>query len=159
MNQTEIKTILVDRYRQWLYFSLLFAFSAVLLVLDYNHKASRLSTAYDGFIIVFQAVAFALLVWLTQISGLFVQEGATFAARWNWYLLPLCPVPLALYIYQKLSKNQDTAVHKARCVLRVYTMMLVLFMAATPLSSQLDLLHQLFTATIAVRCLSRLLFY
>ena len=33
-----------------------------------------------------------------------------------------------------------------------YTVVLVLFILATPLSEQLDLPHQLITATLAVRC-------
>ena len=69
-----------------------------------------------------------------------------FGSHWNWYLIPFNPLPLIIWILW----------HKRNGFYKVYlfyTAVLALFILATPLSEQLDLPHQLITASLAVRCL------
>jgi len=134
-------------------FSLLLLLCATATVLDWRGRCRRLTRSLDALLFAAQAVAFLLLVWLTQVSGIF-------ASAPNLYLLPLAPAPLLMTALCRLSPRRDrTAVTATtRRAFRIYTIALLLFVAATPLSSQLDLSHQLVTASIAVRSLSYSLF-
>lgn len=134
-------------------FSLLLLLCAAATVLDWQGRCRRLTRSFDALLFAAQAVAFLLLVWLTQVSGIF-------AAAPNLYLLPLLPMPLLMVALRRLSPRRDrTAVTATtRRAFRIYTIALLLFVAATPLSSQLDLSHQLVTTSIAVRSLSYSLF-
>ena len=147
------------RHRPHTYLTPTFVFSLLLLlctaatVLDWRGRCRRLTRSLDTLLFAAQAVAFLLLLWLTQVSGIF-------ATAPNLYLQPLLPVPLLLVVMRRLSPRRDrTAVTATtRWAFRVYTLALLLFVAATPLSSQLDLSHQLVTASLAVRSLSYSLF-
>lgn len=71
-------------------------------------------------------------------------------------LLPLAPAPLLMTALCRLSPRRDrpSVMTTTRRAFTVYTLALAAFIAATPLSSQLDLAHQLATAALAVRSLS-----
>lgn len=79
------------------------------------------------------------LLYTSFVSGLF-------GKHWNWYLIPFNPLPLIIWLLWRKRKG----FYK---VFLFYTVVLVLFILETPLSEQLDLPHQLITATLAVRCL------
>ena len=82
-----------------------------------------------------------LLIHTSFVSGLF-------GVHWNWYLIPFNPLPFVIWM---LCRKQQWF----NKVYLLYTVVLVLFILATPLSHQLDLPHQLITATLAVRCMSK----
>ncbi len=90
---------------------------------------------------VFQSVAGILLLYLSAVSGLF-------GIHWNWYLIPFNPLPLVLWLCCRKQPWYPK-------VFVFYTVVLVLFILATPLSSQLDIEHQLITATLAIRCAAK----
>lgn len=92
----------------------------------------------DFLLMVLVTIAGLMLLYTSFVSGLF-------GKHWNWYLIPFNPLPLIIWLLW----------HKRKGFYKVYlfyTVVLVLFILATPLSEQLDLPHQLITATLAVRC-------
>ena len=93
----------------------------------------------DFLLMALVTIAGLVLLYTSFVSGLF-------GKHWNWYLIPFNPLPLIIWLLW----------HKRKGFYKVYmfyTVVLVLFILATPLSQQLDLPHQLITATLVVRCL------
>ena len=82
-----------------------------------------------------------LLLHTSFVSGLF-------GVHWNWYLIPFNPLPFIIWLLWRKRQWFNK-------VYVFYTVVLVLFILTTPLSHQLDLPHQLLTATLTVRCLSK----
>lgn len=134
-------------------FSLLLLLCTAATVLDWRGHCQRLTRSLDALLFAAQAAAFLLLLWLTQVSGIF-------ASAPNLYLLPLAPAPLLITALCRLSPRRDrpSVMTTTRQAFTVYTLALAAFIAATPLSSQLDLSHQLATAALAVRSLSYTMF-
>ena len=91
----------------------------------------------DIVLLTLQTTLGIALLYMSCVSGLF-------GTHWNWYLVVFNPLPLLLW----LGLRKRPWYHS---VYWVYTLVLVLFIIATPLSAQLDLPHQLVTATLAVR--------
>ncbi len=104
---------------------------------------NRLARWCDIVLFIGQTLIGILLVYIFFTSEIF-------GHRWNWYLIPFNPLPLILWIC--LRKRSDYG----RCYL-LYTQVLAAFLVVTPLIPQLDLPHQLLTATLAVRCISNYL--
>lgn len=91
----------------------------------------------DAALLVFQTLVGLLLVYMAVSSNLF-------GSRWNWYLIPFNPIPALLWLTcRKRSWYPRTY--------SVYTVILVLFVCATPLSEQTDIPHALICAAMAVR--------
>ena len=102
-------------------------------------KLQWLGRVLDVLLMVLVTATGLFLIYTSFVSGLF-------GTHWNWYLIPFNPLPLIIWLLW----------HKRKEFYKVYlfyTVVLVLFIFATPLSEQLDLPHQLITATLAVRCL------
>ena len=100
----------------------------------------RLGRIFDLVLFTVQALVGLLMLYVTFFSEIFVTV-------WNWYLIVFLPVPLLIWWCLKGKKA-------ARCWL-AYGIILVLFMAATPLLGVLDFPHQLITGTLLVRSVSR----
>jgi hypothetical protein len=92
-----------------------------------------------------QTAAGLLLLYMSTVASLF-------GTHWNWYIIPFNPVPLVVWLVCRRRR------HYGR-VYGFYTAVLVLFMLATPLSSQLDWQHQLVVAALAVRTASHAVAY
>ena len=99
---------------------------------------NKIARAFDVGLFVFQLLLAMLLVTACCV-------GSIVGTHWNWYLIPFNPLPLIIWLLWHKRK-------KFYKVYLFYTVVLVLFILATPLSEQLDLPHQLITATLAVRC-------
>ena len=120
-------------------FSILLVLVLLITILNYTGKCKRLGKWLDVTFMVLQTTIGLMLIYTSFVSGLF-------GTHWNWYLIPFNPLPLIIWLLW----------HKRKGFYKVYlfyTVVLVLFILATPLSEQLDLPHQLITATLAVRCL------
>ncbi len=117
----------------------LLALALLVTIMQHICKATKLSRVFDILLFALQ-VAVALFLLTTSCVGSIVGK------HWNWYLIPLNPLPLIIWLIWRKRKG----FYK---VYLLYTVVLVLFILATPLSEQLDLPHQLITATLAVRCL------
>lgn len=120
-------------------------FGALLLIVvlitlaQLRWKLRWLPRMLDIVLMTLVTIAGLLLIYTSFVSGLF-------GKHWNWYLIPFNPLPLIIWLIWRKRKG----FYK---VYLLYTVVLVLFILATPLSEQLDLPHQLITATLAVRCL------
>lgn len=95
---------------------------------------------FDLLLFTAQTLVGAVMLYVTFFSEMFVSV-------WNWYLIVCLPLPLLIWRFFH-------GPGKGRCWL-AYCAVLVLFIAATPLLGVLDIPHQLVTATLLVRCLSR----
>ncbi len=127
---------------QWspvLIFSLLLAVVLLLTFIEWRYKQERLGDMLDMVLLISQTLIGILLIYTSFVSGLF-------GKHWNWYLIPFNPLPLVIWLIWR----KRPGFYK---VYLFYTVVLALFILATPLSEQLDLPHQLITATLAVRCL------
>ena len=119
-------------------------FGALLLVValftlaQLKWKLRRAGRVLDIMLMVLVTAMGLFLIYTSFVSGLF-------GKHWNWYLIPFNPLPLIIWLIWRKRKG----FYK---VYLFYTAVLVLFILATPLSEQLDLPHQLITATLAVRC-------
>ena len=121
-------------------FGALLVLALVITALEWLAGCRRLAKVFDLLLFTAQALVSALMLYITFFSEIFVSV-------WNWYLIAFLPLPLLIWLcfHGKVA---------ARCWLG-YSIILVLFIAATPLLGVLDFPHQLITATILVRCLSR----
>lgn len=119
-------------------------FGALLLVVtlftlaQFRWRMRRAGRVLDVLLMVLVTVVGLFLIYTSFVSGLF-------GKHWNWYLIPFNPLPLIIWLIWRKRKG----FYK---VYLFYTVVMVLFILATPLSEQLDLPHQLITATLAVRC-------
>lgn len=134
------------------------------LLNEYKATSATPSMVFGLLLLVVIIITLAQLQWRLQIIGRFLDAAlmalvtaaglflmytsfvsGLFGIHWNWYLIPFNPLPLIIWLVWRKRKG----FYK---VYLFYTVVLVLFILATPLSEQLDLPHQLITATLAVRC-------
>lgn len=120
-------------------FGLLFLAVVLITLAQFKWKLKWLGRMLDVLLMVLVTIVGLFLIYTSFVSGLF-------GKHWNWYLIPFNPLPLIIWLIWRNRKG----FYK---VYLFYTVVLVLFILATPLSEQLDLSHQLITATLAVRCL------
>lgn len=111
-----------------------------LLVTALQHfgKVAKVARVFDLVLFALQVVV-ALFLLTTSCVGSIVGQ------HWNWYLIPCNLLPLLVWLLWRKRRGFFK-------VYLFYTVVLLLFILATPLSEQLDLPHQLITATLAVRC-------
>ena len=120
-------------------FGCLLIITILITLAQLKWKIKTLPKALDVLLMTMVTLAGIVLIYTSFVSGLF-------GKHWNWYLIPFNPLPLIIWLLWR-KRKEFYKVHL------LYTVVLVLFMLATPLSEQLDLSHQLITATLAVRCL------
>ncbi len=121
----------------WVFGGLL-VIALIISTLQFFRVGNSLVRTFDIGLFVFQFILGGLLI-ATSCFGSIV------GTHWNWYLIPFNPLPLVIWLIWRKRKG----FYK---VYLFYTIVLALFILATPLSEQLDLPHQLITATLAVRC-------
>ena len=122
-----------------LVFGILLLLVVLITLAQFKWKLHRLGHVLDVLLMALVTLAGFVLIYTSFVSGLF-------GTHWNWYLIPFNPLPLIIWLLWRKRKG----FYK---VYLFYTVVLVLFILATPLSEQFDLTHQLITATLAVRCL------
>ena len=126
-------------------FSLLLIICVILTLLEWLLKWKLPARWFDRILFVAQTLAGTLLLLVTFCSDVFHMQ-------WNWYLVPLNPLPFLLWVGLHKRKSFGN-------IYLCYAMILVAFLALTPFVAQLDLPHQLITATLAIRCMSNYLDY
>lgn len=119
-------------------FGVLLVFAIIISLLQYFNRGGKIVQAFDVGLFLFQFLLTALLLATTCF-------GSIVGFHWNWYLIPFNLLPLIIWLIWRKRKG----FYK---IYLLYTVVLVLFILATPMSEQLDLPHQLITATLAVRC-------
>lgn len=100
------------------------------------YRAARI---YDILLVTAQSFVFLLMLYVTFFSELFVTQ-------WNWYLVVFLPLPLLFW----QIRNKKIA---SRCWL-CYSVVLALFILATPFIGALDWSHQLITGSLLIRSIS-----
>lgn len=123
-----------------LVFGILFILVAVLSALQLFWGVNHPVRVFDILLLLSQTVIGLLLLYTSLTANLF-------GAQWNWYLIPFNPLPALLW----LVLHRHPSFWK---IYGVYTIILIAFILATPLSSQLDLPHQFVTGILAVRTLT-----
>ena len=122
-------------------FGFMLIFTILITFAQFKWGLKILPRAIDVLLMTLVTLGGLILIHTSFVSGLF-------GVHWNWYLIPFNPLPFIFWLLW----------HKRQWFNKVYllyTVVLVLFILATPLSHQLDLPHQLITATLAVRCLAK----
>ena len=102
----------------------------------------RVAKAYDILLVIAQSFVCLLMLYVTFFSELFATE-------WNWYLVAFLPLPLLFW----QIRNKKTA----SCCWLCYSILLVLFILATPFNGLLDYSHQLITGSLLIRSISHYL--
>ena len=126
-------------------FSLLLLICVIVTLLEWLLGWKRPARWFDRVLFVAQTLAGTLLLLVTLGSDVFHMQ-------WNWYLVPLNPLPFLLWVGLHKRKSFGN-------IYLFYVMILAAFLALTPFVAQLDLPHQLITATLAIRCMSNYLDY
>lgn len=112
----------------------------VITIAEHFGHCRKTAKVLDMLLFAFQTIVGLALLYTSAVANLF-------GSHWNWYLIPTCPLAIILWLTcRKRSWH--------RYLYLAYTVILILFILATPLSSQLDLTHQLITATFAIRTLA-----
>ena len=101
----------------------------------------KTALATDITLLTMQTLIGVTLLYTTLISNIC-------GTGWNWYLIPFNPLPLLIWLIAHKSKDFGK-------VYAIYTAVLILFLLIAPFTSQTDLPHQLITASLLTRCLSR----
>lgn len=126
-----------------LVFSILLLLVILITWCEWKRGCKHTACITDTILLALEFIIGVLLCYTTLATSLF-------AARWNWYLIPCNPLPLLLLLLFGKHKN----FYK---IYLLYTIILIAFIIATPLSSQLDIDHQLITAMFATRTASKYL--
>ena len=126
-----------------LVFSILLLLVILITWCEWKRGCKHTARITDTILLALEFIIGVLLCYTTLATSLF-------AAHWNWYLIPCNPLPLLLLLLFGKQKN----FYK---IYLLYTIILIVFIIATPLSSQLDIDHQLITAIFATRTASKYL--
>ena len=100
----------------------------------------RMPHVFDIVLFALQTLMGLLLLYVMVFSDLF-------GGLWNWYLLVFNPVPFLLWLLFRKKRNYP-------CVWGLYSVVLLLFILATPFIGVLDVPHQMLTATMLIRSIS-----
>ena len=121
-------------------FGTLCVFVLAVTLLEWKFGWHRLAHVTDIILFALQTLVGVFMVYITTVSCLF-------GLHWNWYLIPFCPLAIVLWLAFRKRKAIST-------VYLLFTITLIIFLLLTPVSSQLDLPHQLITAALATRTAS-----
>ena len=101
-------------------------------------KWKSLGVVYDIILFAAQLLVCLLMLYVTFFSELFVTQ-------WNWYLVVFLPFPLVFWLLRRKKI--------APILWLCYSIVLVLFILATPFVGILDWTHQLITGSLLIRSL------
>ena len=104
-------------------------------------KWKKLPLAFDIALFTMQTLMGLLLLYVLAFSNLF-------GGLWNWYLIVFNPLPFLLWLLFRKWKNYPK-------VWGIYSVVLALFLLATPFLGGLDLSHQFVTGTLLVRSMNK----
>ena len=122
-------------------FTALLVLTILVTLLEWLLRQQRLALWFDRVLFALYALWAVAVVWLVVV-------GVTLGdASWNWYIIPFNPLPIVIWAWQRKRPQYKK-------VFLLYAVVLLLFLLLTPLSAQIDLDHQLITASLAIRCLS-----
>lgn len=117
--------------------SILLVIIMLLSVFEKKWRLAPVMKCLDVVLLIATAVIGTLLLMICISAG-------SLLSHWNWYLVLFNPIPLVLWL---LLRNRSWY-HR---FYYLYLAVLVLFIAFTPFTTQLDWTHQLLTAILLVR--------
>ncbi len=117
-------------------FGALLLLTALVTLAQWLLRWHLLAQCYDILLFTAQLLVGLVMVYVTFFSELF-------SSRWNWYLLVFLPLPLLFWLLRRTKA--------APRLWLAYSVMLALFIVATPFNGLLDWPHQLITATLLIR--------
>lgn len=124
--------------------TLLFSFILILILIitfgEWCFGWNRIAHITDAILLVSQTGAGIIILYASVFANLF-------GNRWNWYLIPFNPLPMLIW----LLAHKKTHFWK---IYLFYSITLIIFISITPLSSQLDIPHQIITIILLVRTLN-----
>ena len=135
-----ISTIRSCRVSPILVFSLLLLIVIIITIARWVLNTQRICHLTDILLMFTQTLTGIVLLYTSTIANLF-------GTRWNWYLIPFLPLPVLIW----LLCHKKTYYYK---IYALYSIILGLFICATPFSSQLDWTHQLPVITLMIRTIS-----
>ncbi|MBP5386764.1 MAG: DUF4105 domain-containing protein [Prevotella sp.] len=121
-------------------FGAILLFTVAITIAERFGHCQKTAKILDILLFAFQTIVGIALLYTSTVANLF-------GSHWNWYIIPTCPIAIILWLTCRKHSWH-------RHLYLAYTVILILFILATPLSSQLDLPHQLITATFAIRTLA-----
>lgn len=124
-------------------FGTLPAIIVLITILEWTLKMRKVAIFTDYLLFITQSIIGIILLYMSTVACLF-------GLHWNWYLIVFNPIPMIAWLLWRKKDNYNK-------LYLVYTIILLAFVAITPLSDQLDIEHQLITLTLAVRCASNYL--
>ena len=128
-----------------IFFSFILALVIIITIGEWQWGWKRAAHITDAVLLAVEFITGVILTYTSVVSNLF-------PSHWNWYLIPCNPLPM-LFLLLWGKKEHFGKIYF------FYTLVLILFILATPLSSQLDIDHQLITAMFVVRTWSKYLQY
>lgn len=123
----------------WL-FSIILTIVLIITIGEWCFGWHRIANVTDVILLLLQTIAGIIVLYASVFVNLF-------GNRWNWYLIPFNPFPALIWLCFHKKRH-------FRKIYMVYTLILMAFVALTPLSSQLDWPHQLITLILIIRTLS-----
>ena len=125
-------------------FSALLLLTLLVTIAEWLLQMQRLANVYDALLFTAQLLVCLLMLYVTFFSELFV-------SIWNWYLVVFLPFPLVFWLLRRKKI--------APALWLCYSLVLVLFILATPFIGILDWTHQLITGSLLIRSISKYLNY
>ncbi len=118
-------------------FGFILLFFIIITLINWKIGYGIFSKFSDSLLAITQTFVGLTLLYTSLIANVF-------GTHWNWYIIPYFPIPIFILLMHIIKKDYKS-------VLLAFGIVLVLFIAFTPFSSQLDITHQLFVTTLAVR--------
>lgn len=122
-------------------FGILLAIAVIITVLEWCLRMHKVARIFDAILLIAQTIAGIVLIYMSAVACLF-------GLHWNWYLIVFNPLPAILWLTFR-KKDFYPKVYLA------YSIILLVFIAIWPLTTQIDLEHQLITMALLTRCASR----
>ena len=127
-----------------LFFSIILLIVLVITIGEWCFGWHKLADITDVILLMIQTLTGIIVLYASVFANLF-------GNRWNWYLIPFNPLPILCWtIFHKKSEFWR--------IYLLYSVILLVFLAYTPFSSQLDIPHQLITLILLTRTISCYLF-
>ena len=125
-------------------FGILLAIVILITVLEWSLHMHKVAKILDVILLAAQTIAGIALIYMSTVACLF-------GLHWNWYLIVFNPLPAILWFILR-KKSWYPKLYLA------YSIILLAFISFWPLTTQIDLEHQLITMALLTRCASKYFF-
>ena len=127
-----------------LFFSIILLIMLIITIGEWCFGWYKLAYVTDVILLMIQTLTGIIVLYASVFANLF-------GNRWNWYLIPFNPLPILCWTFFH-KKPEFWKIYL------LYSLILLVFLALTPFTSQLDFTHQLLTLIMLTRTISCYLF-